>query len=117
MLQNLIPVIKAVEAVEAFKAKRRIDFPTRPGVTFFSESDRWLFNARSTGNVCERCRMYETWSNVMGGLRGDQLRTEFPFLVIIDEITIAGPEPDGRGLVHPHCYCYLSRLLVEYEKV
>lgn len=98
----------AVIAVEE-GAKKRIDFPQRPGITYFSVHDRWLFDARSDGKVCDRCRNYQRWSDAMGGLPGDHLRKEFPYLVIIDELTIGGPEPDGGGLVHPNCRCLLHR--------
>jgi len=106
-LQRLAPLIRAVEAVQAVQKAKKRKPPTRPGVTFFSEADTWLFNARADTKVCRLCRLYEQW----GEIRGDQLRTEFPYLKIIDENMIAGSEPDGRGLVHPNCRCFLTRLL------
>ena len=101
------PLINAVLAVQAVeKAKKRVP-PSRPGVTYFSENDVWLFNARSDTKVCMLCRIAEEIEH----FRGNELRMNFPFLVILDENTIGGPEPDGGGLVHPNCRCYLSRLI------
>ena len=95
----------ACEAVRVVEAIKRIPLDQRPGVTYFSVWDTWLFQARSDTKVCDLCKHYETW----GEIRGDQLRTEFPYLVILDEDTIGGSEPDGGGLVHPNCRCYLTR--------
>ena len=98
--------LAVVAAVIAFEgAKKWIPPDQRSGVTYFSMWDTWLFQARSDTKVCDLCRHYETW----GEIRGDQLRTEFPYLVILDEDTIGGPEPDGGGLVHPNCRCFLTR--------
>lgn len=113
---SAIEAVVAVIAVEE-GAKKRIDFPQRSGVTYYSENDIWLFDARSDTKVCNRCRMYQRWSDVMGGIRGNLLRTEFPYHVILDEITIGGPEPDGGGLVHPNCRCVLKRLMGKVPKV
>lgn len=106
------PVIRAVEAVVAVqKAERRIEEPQRPGVTYFSENDIWLFDTeatRSTGvGPCPTCLVAE----VIEHFRGNNLRVNFPNLVILDENTIGGSEPDGGGLVHPHCRCFLNRVI------
>jgi len=108
-------VIGAVEAVN--KAKRRIareDY--RPGVTFFSAHDTWLYQAvyapTPKGNpTCPLCRNYEMMSDNMGGFQGNFIRALFPYLTILDENTIGGPDPSGDGLVHPNCRCKLVRKL------
>ena len=98
--------IAVVAAVIAFEgAKKRIPVGQRPGVTYFSMYDTWLFDATLDSKVCDLCRYYEEW----GEIRGDLLRTEFPFLVILDENTIGGPGVGGDGLVHPNCRCRLIR--------
>ena len=102
-------VVHAIETVEGAQ-KRRL-FPTRYGVTFFSIHDVWLYNAVMDSKVCLICRGHEA----TGEFRGNHLRARFPYLVIIDENTIGGPEPDGGGLAHPNCRCYLTRKL-ELEK-
>lgn len=101
-----------MKAVQAVKAVRRRPRPMRR-VTYFSENDVWLFNARSDTKVCEMCRLAEE----IGEFRGNNLRMNFPNLVILDENTIGGPEPDGKGLVHPNCRCFLTRFIGETEKV
>ena len=104
------PMIRVVEVV---KAIQRIPKPIRPDVTFFSENDVWLFQARQDTKVCQLCQKYETayqW-------RGNNLRLEFPYLTILDQNTIGGSEPDGDGLVHPNCRCRLVRLIAPHAKV
>lgn len=106
-------MIRAVEAVLAVKARQRIETPQIPNVTYFSENDVWLFNARSDTKVCPTCRAAETIEH----FRGNNLRINFPNLVILDENTIGGPEPDGGGLVHPNCRCFLNRVIGVVEEV
>ena len=96
---------KLVEMVQAVEAVKRIPPGQRPGITYFSVYDVWLFQARSDTKVCDLCRHYEEW----GEITGNMLRAEFRYLTILDENTIGGQEPDGGGLVHPNCRCYLMR--------
>lgn len=106
-------IVSIVEVVRAVEAKQRIETPQRTGVTYFSENDVRLFDARADTKVCPLCRKYETahqW-------RGNNLRAEFPYLVILDENTIGGPEPDGGGLVHPNCRCVLKRIIGSVGKL
>lgn len=102
LLSEIAEVVAVVQAVEG--AKKRKDIPLRPGVTFFSIWDEWIFNARSDGIVCQQC------ANLDGQtFRGHHLRARFPYLKIQDENTITGLDSDDRGLVHPHCRCVLVR--------
>jgi len=94
-------------AIVVHESLQRIPQPQRSGVTYYSELDTWLFHAIMDTRTCDLCRHYED----MEEIRGDQLRLEFPYHVILDENTIVGPAPDGSGLVHPNCRCYLTRLL------
>ena len=80
------------------EANQRIPRPQRPGVTYFSVHDTWLFQAVMDNRTCDLCLHYE----VANEWRGDQLRTEFPYLEIVDELTI-------KANVHPNCRCYLMR--------
>lgn len=96
--------MRAVEAVEG--AKKRIPEPQRSAITYYGGFDQWVFQARGS-NPCDLCR----YSEEVGVFYGDQLRTWFPYHVILDVNTIGGGEPGGRGLVHPHCYCELVRKL------
>ena len=93
----------AVEAVQVVEAIKRIPEP-RTQQTYYSQFDIWLFQTGGP-NPCELCRHYETANE----WRGDQLQTEFPYHKILDENKIGGSEPDGRGLVHPNCFCFLVR--------
>lgn len=106
MSQNLIELINVVEAIKSIE---RIPQPQRPRITYFSENDLWLFQASThePPDVCITCRTAETIEQ----FRGNHLRLNFPNLVILDDNTIGGPEPDGGGLVHPHCRCFLIRII------
>jgi len=73
--------------------------------------DVWLFQAVMDTRVCDLCRKYETANE----WNGNGLRSEFPYLRILDENTIGGPGSDGDGLVHPNCRCRLVRS-IGYEK-
>lgn len=108
---NMLTAIKIAQTA----AKKRIDFPTRPGVTFFSGQDIWLFEARSDTKVCDQCRSYESQAEAMGGLNGNFIRALFPWLSRIDENTIGGPGEGGDGLVHPNCRCRLIRYIGDPE--
>jgi len=100
---DMVRIATVVEAVE--EAKKRIPNVRTP-TTFFSVHDVWLFQARMDTKVCPLCRAYET-SNEWNG---NVLRSEFPYLMILDENTIGGRD-GGDGLVHPNCRCRLVRKL------
>lgn len=103
--RSIVDIVRVCTIVEAVEAKRRIDQPQRPGVTYFSVYDVWLFQAVMDTKVCTLCRHYE----IANEWNGNVLRSEFPYLTILDENTIGGPGPDGDGLVHPNCRCRLVR--------
>lgn len=105
MSQLVKEVVAAIIAVK--EAKKRRLFPTRPGVTFFSVHDIWLYQMYEIPTTCDDCKNNED----IGEFRGNHLRAKFPYLVILDENTIGGPEAGGDGLVHPHCGCRLVRKL------
>lgn len=75
-------------------------------LTFFSEEDVWLYDATLDSKVCVLCRTAEDIEQ----FRGNNLRMNFPYLEIIDKITI-------RPKVHPNCRCVLIRLLVKQEPI
>ena len=95
-------------------ALKRIPKPLEhPELTYFSENDIWIFDTeaiRTTG--VGPCRLCDTADRI-SRFRGNNLRMNFPNLVILGQNTIGGPEADGGGLVHPHCRCLLVRLIGE----
>ena len=100
-------IIEAIQAIDAvLEAKKRIDFPVRHGVTFFSAHDQWLYVAVLDAKVCDLCRSYEE----KGMFTGDELRRTFPYLEIIDEDMI-------KVNVHSDtCRCFLMRYVGEPEE-
>jgi hypothetical protein len=100
-----------IELVQVVKATQRIQNPRElgPSITFFSEKDIWIFQEVVDTKTCETCRRFA----LHGEFHGNHLRLNFPDLVILDSMTIGGPEPDGGGLVHPNCRCFLLRLIEE----
>jgi hypothetical protein len=95
---ELCQIIDAVKAVE--EAKKRLDFPLRSGVTFFSQRDIWIFQAQADSKTCPSCNGAEDVSRWYG----NHLRLFFPYLEIIDENTI-------YPHVHPNCRCRLVRYI------
>ena len=106
---TITEVIRAVELYHLEEAKKRIDFPTRPGTTFFSGQDIWLYDARYDIKTCPVCLGYVELASSMGGINGNYLRSLFPYLTILDEDTIGGPGNGGDGLSHPNCRCRMTR--------
>jgi hypothetical protein len=103
-MKSITRLVRAVEAVRRIKPEHRHE-PGGPRVTFFSEWDVWLFDARLDSKTCPLCRVADD----IGEFSGNNLRMNFPNLMILDVNTIGGPEPDGGGLVHPNCRCFLHR--------
>lgn len=91
-IANIVEVVKAVEA------KKRKDFPLRPGVTFFSEQDVWLFQEIQDERICIICRT----AAIIDQFLGNNLRINFPRLELIDENLI-------KANVHKNCRCFLVR--------
>ena len=103
-------MLSAIEAVRAVqKAQKRIDLKQRPGVTYFSGSDIWLYQLNEIPTTCQDCKSYEDMASSMGGLNGNYIRGLFPYLQILDENTIGGQGEGGKGLAHPNCGCLLIR--------
>ena len=105
--------VKAVQAVQ--KAEARIWFTPRPGTTFFSGNDIWLYQINEIPTTCEDCKGYEDMASGMGGLNGNTVRSLFPYLMILDNNTIGGQGEGGKGLAHPNCGCRLIRYLGDPE--
>lgn len=105
-IHHIHDVLSAVEAVERFEAQKRIDIPTRSGVTFFSGKDIWLYDIREDDVTCEICRNIADQASLMGGFNGNTIRALFPFLEIIDENTIKAHSHMPRD---DNCRCLLLR--------
>ena len=100
MSQNCISIVEVIQAVEG--AKKRKDFPLRPGVTFFSILDVWLYQAVMDERLCLICDRHDD----VGEYRGHHLRVRFPYLEIIDENTIKAHAHMPRD---DNCRCFLVR--------
>jgi len=90
----MVQAVQAVKAVDALKRKPE-EYRYQ---TFFSELDLWQFIAITDDRTCPACMNYDTRF-----YKGTELRTEFEFLLIIDEDTIFAK-------VHPNCRCELRRI-------
>ena len=66
-------------------------------VTFFSAYDLWDYSNLNY-HTCKECI-----SNAYGIYQGNELRSLFPFLIVLDEDLIS---PD----VHPNCSCAMHRV-------
>lgn len=113
-ISQQLQAVQATRAVIALGAQKRILEPQIPLITYFSEHDIWLFDVeavRSTGEgPCIICEIADRISQ----FRGNNLRMNFPNLVILDRDTIGGPEAGGGGLAHKNCRCLLIRLIGEH---
>ena len=94
-MSRLITLIKVVEA--ATDAKHRIPLEYRGKLTFFSDWDLWRYVSKMDQRTCLACLEHEH-----GLYQGSHIRLLFPYLEIIDEVTIA---PN----IHPNCRCLLLR--------
>jgi hypothetical protein len=94
---NYLQLISIVDVVEVFEAFKRIPNQFR-GFTFLGSNDRWLYIKSGNPKLCENCLGYD-----VEVFYGDSLRSEFPYLRIIDKNTI---NPN----VHAHCECLLIRV-------
>ncbi len=101
MSVNLLGIIEAAAAVQLFsEATRRIS-SWLSSITFYGENDQWLFLQSGHPNMCKDCA-----SNNGVIYSGDELRSIFPYHVILDTDTIA-------AYVHPNCTCLLLRAIPE----
>jgi hypothetical protein len=101
---QLPSIIDAVLAVEAVEGTLWIPDWLRSN-TYFSQNDLWLFAAVVDDHTCFDCQIYDKMV-----YSGDELRSEFPYMEIIDETTIL-------ALVHPHCRCILTRIVSLLDSV
>lgn len=109
IVSSLIQTVQVVEAVQSVliaDAKSRIPKQLKGIVTFFSEHNLWYFQAILDEKVSKGCNHHN--GNVFPGTN---LRFIWPYLTILNENLIGGPEPGGKGLEHPNCRCRLHRLL------
>jgi len=101
MQVNPVP-IRMVQLVQLV-AKARKHLPENhrknfPGVTWFSERDRWMYLESEHQNMCDHCHEYD-----QDVFKGDKFLQEFPWCVVIDDNYIS-PK------VHPNCHCGAVRL-------
>ena len=98
---NIVQVVRAVQAVDAFKRK-----PEKYIVySFFGKFDLWRYKAIADKKLCERCLDHATETYFMG----NKLRAVFPYLKIVGANKVL---PN----VHPYCRCELTRVtnIIEY---
>jgi hypothetical protein len=99
--QKLISVVKAVDAVK----RKPTEYKRQ---SFFGKLDLWAYVAVYDEKLCEKC-----WAFAKQQVfRGSELRGKFPYLEIHDNDLI-------YVNVHPHCRCYLLRIISFglYEKM
>jgi len=100
-MNKLIPMVRAVQAVDAFKRK-----PEEYKVySFFGKYDLWQYKGIYDKKLCERCLVHSLKTYFMG----NHLRSVFPYLKIVGANKILPKE-------HPHCRCELTRVtnIIEY---
>lgn len=97
--------MSAIEAVLAAVAVEEATKRIPPGAThtFFSKYDLWMYNAVLDDKLCDICLKYEENPRFFG----DQIRTEFPYLEIINENTIKTHTHMPRD---DNCRCTLTRV-------
>jgi len=110
--EHILNAVRAVHAVR--EATGRIWYTPRPGTTFFSKKDIWIWQAR--GDACPLCDPLDGTEYT-----GAHLRATYPYLIILDENTIGGQGYQGggqagAGLRHPNCRCVLVRYIGEPDK-
>ena len=108
-MSSLVQTLQMVEAVQSVliaDAKSRIPQQFKGIITFFSDNDLWYFQAILDEVTCHTCEHHN--GNVFPGLN---LRFIWRYLKILDENTIGGSGPGGKGLCHPNCRCRLHRFL------
>ena len=104
MSQLTSEYMAVVAAVLAFQEKKWI--PPDVKIPVFGKYDLWMYDAVLDNKLCLDCLEHEKQPRFLGS----ELRTKFPYMVVLDENTIGGPEPNGDGLVHPNCRCRLHRV-------
>ena len=95
--RSIPDVIRVVQVVEG--AKKRIPTDITVKTTYYGRADLWLFHSVFDERRCDDCTEFE----VMGLFGGEELRTTFPYHVILDVDLI-------MVHVHPHCRCFLTRV-------
>lgn len=100
MSLELIQVVEAIAVVDALKRKPE-EYRTQ---SFFGELNLWKYIPVYDPKLCDRCREHD----VTKFFWGPDLRKEFPYLEIVDENTI-------EANVHPHCRCFLARVIAPRE--
>ena len=93
--------IEAVLAVHALESQKRV--PPDSEQTFFSKFDLWMYNAVLDDRLCDMCLEYEKQPRWFG----NQIRTEFPYLEILDDNTIKTHTHMPRD---DNCRCTLTRV-------
>lgn len=96
-LESLSEILEVLPILEMLEASR-IPPDLRGRITFFSANDFWFYIAVMDGVTCQKCK-----PNNGDIFTGDELRTEFQYLEIVDEDTI-------YVKLHPNCRCILHRV-------
>jgi hypothetical protein len=78
----------------------------KASTTFFGKQDRWVYHAIFDDRIDDECLQW-TRAPVY---QGNQIRRLWPYLTIHSHDKIGGPDPNGKGMVHPNCRCWLERL-------
>ena len=91
--------------MQTVESKKRRLVPIKKSITFFSKYDLWMYDAVLDNRICTICIGHERTARFFGS----ELRTTFPYLVILGVDTIGGLE-GGDGLAHPNCRCRLHRI-------
>lgn len=98
-LQSCVSAVVATKSVIAVDRLKRKPEEYR-FQTFFGEYDLWLYVPVYDEKLCEKCEAH-AHTQVF---RGTELESVFEYLEIEDEDKI-------YANVHPHCRCYLFRII------
>ena len=98
MCQAEVAAIGAAVVEYLHEATKRIP-DDLADIPFFGREDTWAYVAVLDDALCDECENFQE----IGVFYGDSLRSVFPYMLIINEDTIAVS-------VHPNCRCFLFRL-------